>query len=142
MPRLAYRTRRQANASNADSNDDFWYAGGSYTPGAGYNVYGLRVTPAVDGIDAADGGGNNYFLNARDASGEAHEVWKLDFEASFPVLGSGNVTFTAYDPNCLQIMNNAETARPASASMRRLVAWRGAFSENTKPSGVSLRHFA
>ena len=31
---------------------------------------------------------------------------------------------------------------PASASTRRLVAKREAFSENTKSSGVSSRHFA
>jgi len=106
-------SRRQGNQSNADGNKDFWYEGGSYTPGDGYNVYGLRVTPAVDGVANADSGGNNYFLNARDSTGEGHEVWELNFEATFPVAGGGTVEFTAYDPNCLQIMNNEETARPS-----------------------------
>ncbi|HEY6729361.1 MAG TPA: hypothetical protein VI197_35365 [Polyangiaceae bacterium] len=105
--------RRQGSATNASSAKDFWYEGGAYTPGAGYNVYGLRVTPAVEGVGNAEADGNNYFLNARDASGEAHEVWELNFEATFPVVGGGSVEFTAYDPNCLQIMNNAETARPS-----------------------------
>ena len=66
--------RRQGASTNANSNKDFWYAGGAYTPGAGYNVYGLRVTPAVEGVENVDADGNNYFLNARDSSGEGHEV--------------------------------------------------------------------
>jgi len=105
--------RRQGAATNANSNKDFWYAGGAYTPGAGYNVYGLRVTPAVAGVENIDADGNNYFLNARDASGEGHEVWELNYEATFPVAAGGSVEFSAYDPNCLQIMNNSETARPS-----------------------------
>ncbi|HEX2732260.1 MAG TPA: hypothetical protein VHM70_11655 [Polyangiaceae bacterium] len=108
--------RRQGGASNQESKQDFWYEGGSYTPGAGYNVYGLRVTPAVEGVAAADGDGNNYFLNARDGSNEGHEVWVLDYEAKLRALGGGSIEFTAYDPNCLQIMNNQETARPMAGT--------------------------
>ncbi len=104
-------TRRQGMASNAESSGDFWYDGGSYTPGAGYNVYSLTVTPGV-----GDGDSDSYFLNARDRSAEGHEVWELDFEASVRVAGGGSIEFLAYDPNCLQIMNNSETARPAAGS--------------------------
>lgn len=107
--------RRQATSSNASSRRDFWYSGGAYTAGAGYNVYQLRVTPAVDGIASPAAGGNNYFLNARDGSNEAHEVWEINTEAVVPVKGGGSIEFTAYDPNCLQIMNNAETARPTGS---------------------------
>jgi hypothetical protein len=103
--------RRKGTTGNTQSSGDFFYEGGSYTPGAGYNVYGVRVTPAVEGPPETDGG-NNYFLNARDPSPEGHEVYELDFEATIPVMAGGTVTFSAYDPNCLQIMNNAETVRP------------------------------
>jgi len=103
--------RRQGNTSNNESMADFWYTGGKYTPGAGYNVYGLRVEPAVDGEPVTDNG-NNYFLNARDSSPEGHEVYKLDYEVTIPVPAGGKVSFKAYDPNCLQIMNNEETVRP------------------------------
>jgi hypothetical protein len=105
--------RRQAASNNASSRRDFWYSGGAYTAGAGYNVYQLRVTPAVDGVANPASGGNNYFLNARDASNEAHEVWEINTEAVVPVKGGGSIEFTAYDPNCMQIMNNSETARPS-----------------------------
>lgn len=107
-------TRRQGQTSNNASMGDFFYTGGSYTPGMGYNVYGVRVEPAVDGAAETDGG-NNYFLNARDGSGEGHEVYKLDYEMVIPVPADGKVTFQAYDPNCLQIMNNQETVRPMSS---------------------------
>jgi hypothetical protein len=103
--------RRQGTTANDQSADDFLYTGGSYTPGDGYNVYSLRVEPAVSGAPDTNGG-NNYFLNARDPSGEGHEVYKLDFEVTIPVNAGGKVIFQAYDPNCLQIMNNAETVRP------------------------------
>lgn len=109
-------TRRQASASNAQSEHDFWYEGGSYTPGAGYNVYGLRVTPAVTSVADAVDGGNNYFLNARDNSAEGHEVWELNYTAKLVARGGSTVEFTAYDPNCLQIMNNRETAKPSAGS--------------------------
>jgi hypothetical protein len=75
----------------------------------------LRVTPAVDGVANPASGGNNYFLNARDGSNETHEVWEINTEAVVPVKGGGSIEFTAYDPNCLQIMNNAETARPSGS---------------------------
>lgn len=104
-------TRRQGTKSNAQSNQDFLYEGGSYTPGAGYNVYGLTVSPAVPNVPAT-GGANHYFLNARDSSPEGHEVYALDYEVKIPVGAQSQVTFQAYDPNCLQIMNNSETVRP------------------------------
>lgn len=109
-------SRRKGTTANAQSEKDFWYEGGSYTPGAGYNVYGIRVTPAVEGVGGATDGGNNYFLNARDTSGEGHEVWELNYAASFVARGGSTVEFTAYDPNCLQIMNNRETAKPSAGS--------------------------
>lgn len=106
-------TRRQGDLDNAASERDFWYDGGSYTPEDGFNVYGLRVTPPVEGVHVVDAGGNNYFLNARDASDDAQEVWELNYDATFPVPGGGSLSFTAYSPHCRQVINAAETARPS-----------------------------
>jgi hypothetical protein len=108
--------RRQADKSNGQSEKDFFYEGGTYTRGEGYNVYGLRVEPALADIANADDGGNNYFLNARDNSAEGHEVWELNYDAVVRAQGGSTLTFTAYDANCLQIMNNQETARPSAGS--------------------------
>jgi len=107
--------RRSGSSSNAQSGKDFWYAGGTFTEGDGYNAYRLRVTPPVSGVANADADANNYFLNARDTTAEGHEVWELNYEATVPVQGGGSIEFRAYDPNCLQIMNNQETARPSGS---------------------------
>jgi hypothetical protein len=104
-------TRRQGAASNAQSKHDFWYPGGSFENG--YNVYALRVTPAVPGVANPEQDGNNYFLNARDSSNEGHEVWELNYDAQIRVQSGGKVTFRAFDPNCLQIQNVGSAARPA-----------------------------
>ncbi len=108
-------TRRQGGTSNEQSMGDFLYEGGSYDPNGGYNVYALRVEPAVEGVPAPDQDGNNYFLNARDATGEGHEVFRVDNQMTIPVPAGGKVSFIAYDSNCIQIKNNAETVRPQNS---------------------------
>lgn len=108
-------TRRQGTSGNAQSSKDFWYEGGNFEPG-NYNVYSLRVTPAVDGVPNASDDGNNYFLNARDESNEGHEVWELNYAASIPALGGSKLEFRAYDQNCTQIQNVGSAARPAQGS--------------------------
>lgn len=103
--------RRRGTTSNADSERDFWYEGGHAEPG-NYNVYSLRVTPAVPDVPNADAGGNNYFLNARDESNEGHEVWALDYTATIHAAGGSELEFRAYDQNCTQIQNVGSAARP------------------------------
>jgi hypothetical protein len=107
--------RRRGTTSNAESERDFWYEGGHAESG-NYNVYSLRVTPAVPDVPNADAGGNNYFLNARDESNEGHEVWALDYTATIHALGGSEVEFRAYDQNCTQIQNVGSSARPTRGS--------------------------
>lgn len=106
--------RRQGSTANAQSMKDFWYEGGSAADG--YNVYSLRVTPAVAGVANASDEGNNYFLNARDGSGNGHEVWELNYDATLRANGGSNVEFRAYDPNCIQIQNVGMAARPMAGT--------------------------
>lgn len=108
-------TRRQGTTGNAQSAKDFWYEGGSFQPG-NYNVYALRVTPAVAGVPNAADDGNNYFLNARDESNEGHEVWELNYTASVMARGGSELEFRAYDQNCTQIQNVGSSARPSRGS--------------------------
>lgn len=105
-------TRRQGTTGNAQSAKDFWYEGGSFQPG-NYNVYTLRVTPAVAGVPNAADNGNNYFLNARDDSNEGHEVWELNYTAAIRAQGGSELAFRAYDQNCTQIQNVGSSARPS-----------------------------
>jgi hypothetical protein len=92
-------TRRAGDTMDASSTGgDFWYEGGTI-PFSSYNTYELHVTPPV--YDAA----NDYFLNARNGSGENHESWALNYTATFPVKGGGTITYRVYDSNCRQIMN-------------------------------------
>lgn len=107
--------RRQGTTSNAQSNKDFWYEGGAFQAG-NYNVYSLRVTPAVEGVPNAADDGNNYFLNARDESNEGHEVWALDYTATVRAKGGSQLEFRAYDSNCTQIQNVGSAARPSQGT--------------------------
>jgi hypothetical protein len=92
-------TRRDGNNMNASAGGgDFWYTGGT-APNSTYNTYELHVTPKVDGAP------NDYFLNARNSTGEGHESWGLNYTATFPVTGGGKLNFRIYDSNCRQIMN-------------------------------------
>lgn len=108
-------TRRQGATGNAQSTKDFWYEGGSAQPG-NYNVYSLRVTPAVAGVANAADNGNNYFLNARDESNEGHEVWELNYTAKVLAKGGSELEFRAYDQNCTQIQNVGSAARPTQGT--------------------------
>jgi hypothetical protein len=105
-------TRHRGSTSNAESGKDFWYAGGTFEPG-NYNVYELRVAPAVTGVPNAVENGNNYFLNARDESNEGHEVWELNYTATVLAVGGSELEFRAYDQNCTQIQNVGSAARPS-----------------------------
>lgn len=92
--------RRDGNNMNASATGgDFWYVGGT-APNSTYNTYEFHVTPAVAGAVA-----NDYFLNARNGTGETHESWGLNYTATFPVTGGGKLNFRIYDSNCRQIKN-------------------------------------
>lgn len=90
--------RAAGTASNADSEPNFFAAGGTI-PTTTYNTYELNVTPNVPGA------ANHYWLNSRDDTNEDHESWPLNYEATFPVQGGGNVNYRVFDTNCRQIMN-------------------------------------
>lgn len=106
---------RRQTGNNQQSMGDFLYEGGSYDPSSHYNAYGVRVEPAVAGVAQADKGGNNYFLNARDGTGENHEIFKVDFEMTVPAATGSKVSFFIFDSNCIQIRNNSETVRPQNS---------------------------
>lgn len=78
---------------------DLWYEGGT-APVSSYSSYELHVTPPVAGAP------NDYYLNARDGTGE-HDgtTWALDYAASVKVNGGGTITFKTFDSNCSAIMN-------------------------------------
>lgn len=52
------------------------------------------------------GAPNDYFLNARDGTGE-HDgtTWALNYMASLKVNGGGTITFKTFDSNCSAIRN-------------------------------------
>jgi hypothetical protein len=91
-------TRAAGNASNADSDPNFWAEGGTI-PQSTYNTYELNISPAVAGA------ANHYLINSRDGSNEDHESWPINLEATFPVQAGGSINFRVFDFNCRQIMN-------------------------------------
>jgi len=108
-------TRRAGDLMDASSTGgDFWYEGGTI-PFSSYNTYELHVTPAVDGA------ANDYFLNARNGSGEDHESWALNYTATFPVQGGGTIKFRVYDSNCRQIKNCGPGAGSSTCAAPRTV---------------------
>jgi hypothetical protein len=78
---------------------DFWCVGGTI-PNSTYNTYELNVFPTATG-----GTAEGYRLNARNGTGEGHESWPLNFNATFRVTGGGRIQFRSYDSNCRMIMN-------------------------------------
>jgi hypothetical protein len=91
--------RRRAQGLDPGANGgDQWYEGGT-APNSTYNTYELHITPRVEGAP------NDYFLNARDGSGEDHSSWALNYLASIKVKGGGTINFRSFDSNCRQIMN-------------------------------------
>jgi hypothetical protein len=90
--------RRAMGLDPGNAGGDQWYEGGE-APNSTYNTYELHVTPKVAGAP------NDYFLNARDGSGEDHSSWALNYMASIKVPGGGTLTFRSFDSNCRQIMN-------------------------------------
>jgi hypothetical protein len=81
------------------AGQDLWYEGGT-APVSSYSSYELHVTPPVTGAP------NDYFLNARDGTGE-HDgsTWALKYQASIKVNGGGTITFKTFDSNCFAIKN-------------------------------------
>ncbi len=78
---------------------DLWHAGGVVPANPGtYNSYELHVEPEVDGAP------NDYFVNSR-VGNDDQSVVRINFEASFPVRGSGSVVWRSTDANCRQITN-------------------------------------
>jgi hypothetical protein len=91
-------TRRAGDNFNVNGSD-FWYVGGAVPANPGtYNSYEMHINPPVAGA------ANTYFLNSRTGT-DAPALVRLDYEASFPVRGGGNILWRSFDLNCRQITN-------------------------------------
>ena len=73
------------------------------------------MTPKVDGAP------NDYFLNARNGTGEGHESWGLNSTATFPVTGGGQLNFKIFDSNCRQIMNSGPGTGSSTCAAPRTI---------------------
>lgn len=82
------------------SGGNLWCSGGTI-PDSTYNSYELNVFSQAAGGTAMGA----YRLNSRDGTGEGHQSWPLNFEATFAVIGGGRVQWRVFDSNCRQIMN-------------------------------------
>jgi len=94
-------TLRATTYTDGPAGNDGWYEGGTPTDSK-WNTYEIHVDPAVPGAK------NVYYMNAfPTASGYdgRHETFVMKFNASFPVLGGGKITFVIHDSNCLGQQN-------------------------------------
>lgn len=87
-----------------------WYVGGRQFNNSIWNTYEIHVAPAVP--NAA----NVYFANSFQNVGtwcEREATYEVGYNASFPVLGGGTITFTIHDSNCRTLQNCGPTLNQA-----------------------------
>jgi hypothetical protein len=98
-PRVYQGGVRRAGANFNVNALDFWHEGGQVPANPGtYNSYEMHIDPPVPGA------ANTYFLNSR-TGGDQTWVIRLDYEATFPVMGGGTIRWRSFDLNCRQITN-------------------------------------
>lgn len=92
-------TRASSAALNEDSNNNWWYVGGTYAnPTGWWNTYELHVSPPT-----ADPSGDVYYFNGSGVQGgndcEREATYLVKYNASFKAQGGGTLTFKIHDEN-------------------------------------------
>jgi hypothetical protein len=100
-------TRASTAAASDTGYNNWWYVGGAQYNNSWWNTYELHVTPATGDKDV-------YFLNAADNAGgsycEKEATYLVKYNASFKVVGGGQMKWTIHDSNCKAQQNCGPTA--------------------------------
>jgi len=97
-------------AGNANGQNNTWYAGGQQFNNSIWNTMEMRITPKVTGQpnQTANTGYDIYFTNSFQNTNsfcEKEATYETRFNASFPVMGGGNIVFAVHDSNCRTLQN-------------------------------------
>jgi hypothetical protein len=87
---------------NPSGPNNTWYVGGTQFNDSIWNTYEVHVSPAVP--NAANVYYANSFPNVSNWC-QKEASYEVLYDASFPVLGGGNITFTIHDTNCRTLAN-------------------------------------
>lgn len=87
---------------NETGPNNTWYVGGTQFNNSIWNTYEIHVNPPVTGA------ANVYYANAFPNTGtwcQREATYEVRYNASFPVMGGGTITFTIHDTNCRTLGN-------------------------------------
>jgi hypothetical protein len=113
-------TRDQGNNTSVTQSLDLFAKGGTLQPANGngydYNSYQVDVYPAGTGMMP-----DTYYLNSVDNADNPHvntnttqhTTFPIDYSKTIPIYGGGQITFTTFDSNCVQVMNCGTIAQNA-----------------------------
>ena len=125
---------------NPSGPNNTWYVGGKQFNDSIWNTYEIHVAPAVP--NAANVYFANSFPNVSNWC-QKEASYEVRYNASFPVLGGGNITFTIHDTNCRTLANcgAAEAQATCNTATARTIDMSGVSPAPTnfgQPRTVSL----
>ena len=129
-----------AATPNPSGPNSTWYIGGTQFNDSIWNTMEIHVAPAVP--NAANVYYANYFPNTSNWC-QKEATYEVRYNASFPVLGGGNLTFTIHDTNCRTLANCGQVENQATCdtSAARVIDMSGVNPAPTnfnQPRTVSL----
>jgi hypothetical protein len=129
-----------AATPNPSGPNSTWYIGGTQFNDSIWNTYEIHVAPAVP--NAANVYYANYFPNVSNWC-QKEASYEVRYNASFPVMGGGNITFTIHDSNCRTLANCGQVENQATCdtSASRMIDMSGVSPAPTnfsQPRSVSL----
>jgi hypothetical protein len=129
-----------AATPNPSGQNSTWYIGGTQFNDSIWNTMEIHVAPAVP--NAANVYYANYFPNTSNWC-QKEATYETRYNASFPVLGGGNLTFTIHDTKCRTLANCGQVENQATCdtSAARIIDMSGvnpAPTNFTQPRTVSL----
>ena len=129
-----------AATPNPSGPNSTWYIGGTQFNDSIWNTMEIHVAPAVP--NAANVYYANYFPNTSNWC-QKEATYEARYNASFPVIGGGNLTFTIHDTNCRTLANCGQVENQATCdtSASRVIDMSGVSPAPTnfaQPRSVSL----
>jgi hypothetical protein len=129
-------------AGNPGGQNNTWYAGGAQFNNSIWNTMEVRVAPKVAGQpnQTTNTGYDIYFTNSfQNANSfcEKEATYETRFNASFPVMGQGSITFAVHDSNCRTLANcgQVESQMTCNTGAARIIDMSGVTPAAMNPGG-------
>jgi hypothetical protein len=129
-------------AGSPGGQNNTWYAGGNQYNNSIWNTMELRVAPKVAGQtnQTVNSGYDIYYANSFQMTNsfcEKEATYEARYNASFPVMGGGTITFAVHDSNCRTIANcgQVENQMTCNQGAARIIDMSGLTPPATAPGG-------